>query len=272
MAEAEVNGVTLYYEVHGTGEPLALVHGSWADATIWEAVAPGLSESFAVLAYDRRGHSRSERPETPGSAAQDADDLAALLEELDLAPAHVVANSFGGNIALRLAAERPSLLRSLSCHEPPLMRLLEEDAEGQALKDEDDAMNRSVARRIADGDDEGAARQFLDAVLGAGAWDEQVPAEDKERFVRNAPTFLDEVQDPDGDDVDLEGLAESDVPLTVTDGPESPPMFLRIVDRLCELVPDARRETIEGADHLPQVTVPERYVESTTRAVRRAVA
>ena len=94
-------------------EPLVLVHGSWVDATRWRFVVPGLAESFRVLVYDRRGHSRSERPDAPGSVDEDG-DLAALLETLDLAPAHVVTSSYGGNIALRLATRRPQIFRSLS--------------------------------------------------------------------------------------------------------------------------------------------------------------
>lgn len=90
MAVARVNDVDLYYEVHGAGQPLALVHGSWVDASTWGRVVPGLAESFRLLVYDRRGHSRSERTETQGSMEEDGDDLAALLENLDLAPAHVV--------------------------------------------------------------------------------------------------------------------------------------------------------------------------------------
>ena len=82
-------------------------------------MVPGLAESFRVVVYDRRGHSRSQRPDTPGSVDEDGDDLAALLEALELAPAHVVTNSYGGNIALRLATRRPEVFRSLSCHEPP---------------------------------------------------------------------------------------------------------------------------------------------------------
>jgi pimeloyl-ACP methyl ester carboxylesterase len=96
VAEAEVNGVKLYYELHGSGEPLALVHGSWTDARAWRFVVPGLSEHFRVLIYDRRGHSRSARPAMQGSWDEDGDDLAALLEAADLLPAHVVANSGGG--------------------------------------------------------------------------------------------------------------------------------------------------------------------------------
>lgn len=133
MPEAEVNGVRLYYELHGDGEPLALVHGSWVVATSWGFVVPGLAQSFRVPVYDRRGHSRSERPSAPGNVDEDGDDLAALLEALDLAPAHVVTNSFGGNIALRLAAKRPDVFRSLSCHEPPLWGLLEGDPERQEI-------------------------------------------------------------------------------------------------------------------------------------------
>ena len=122
MPEAEANGVRLYYEADGGGESLVLVHGSWVDATRWRLVVPGLAQSFRVLVYDRRGHSRSERPDAAGSVDEDGDDLAALLETLDLAPAHVVTSSYGGNIALRLATRRPEIFRSLCCHEqsPPM--------------------------------------------------------------------------------------------------------------------------------------------------------
>src|SRR5688572_2335721 len=94
MTGRSANGVRLYYEAHGTGEPLVLVHGSWTDATSWRFVVPGLADAFRVLVYDRRGHSRSERPDVPGSVDEDGDDLAGLLDALGLAPAHVVASSF----------------------------------------------------------------------------------------------------------------------------------------------------------------------------------
>ena len=164
MPETEANGVRHYCEIHGGGEPLVLVHGSWVDATRWRLVVPGLAELFRVLAYDRRGHSRSERPDAPGSVDEDGDDLAALLETLDLAPAHVVTNSYGGNIALRLATRRPEIFRSLSCHEPPLWSLLEGDPEGQEILQHGARSLDAVGRRIAAGDHEGAARQFVEEV------------------------------------------------------------------------------------------------------------
>ena len=67
-----VNGVQLFLEQTGErGAPLVLVHGSWGDHHNWDAVVPALSKSFRVVTYDRRGHSRSERPSAPGSIEDD---------------------------------------------------------------------------------------------------------------------------------------------------------------------------------------------------------
>jgi len=273
VSEAEVNGVRIYYELHGEGDPLVLVHGSWTDATGWGLVAPGLAESFRVLVYDRRGHSRSERPDAPGSVDEDGDDLAALLEALELAPAHVVTNSYGGNIALRLAIRRPDVFRWLSCHEPPLWGLLEGDAESEAMLEQGARSLESVGRRIAEGDHEGAARQFVEEVaFGPGAWENELPPEVRAIMIQNAPTFLDELRDPAQLSVDEEALARLEVPVRLTEGSESPPVFPRVLERLAELIPAVARETIEGAAHVPHQQAPERYVEVTTRAVQRAAA
>src|SRR6266536_701439 len=128
-----INNVSPYYETTGGGEPLVMVHGSWGDHHNWAPVVPLLSQSFQVMTFDRRGHSQSQTGSGQGSFAEDADDLAALIEQLDLAPAHVVGNSGGAVIALRLAAERPDLCRSLVVHEPPLIGLLEGKPEFETM-------------------------------------------------------------------------------------------------------------------------------------------
>ena len=92
MPEIDVNGVRLYYELHGQGEPMALVHGSWGHAGNWTPVVPGLAESFRVLTYDRRGHTRSERPDVEVGLVQEElnDDLAdaVVAGEVDVAFLH----------------------------------------------------------------------------------------------------------------------------------------------------------------------------------------
>ena len=269
MPEMKVNGVNLYYELHGEGEPLVLVHGSWVDASSWALVLPALSESFSVLIYDRRGHSRSEQPEGQGSIDEDGDDLAALIEELDLAPAHVVTNSFGGSVALRLATRRGDLFRSLACHEPPLWGVLADDAASQGVLEESARNFEAVAEQIAAGDHEGAARYFIDnVVFGPGAWESVLPPEARAVLVQNAPTFLDEIRDPDVLQVDQAALGRLEMPVRLTNDPQSPPLFGRVIDRLRELIPHATHETMEGATHAPHVAAPERYVELTKRVLQ----
>jgi pimeloyl-ACP methyl ester carboxylesterase len=271
MPKTEVNGVRLFYEIAGRGEPLVLVHGSWVDATRWRAVVAGLAESFRVLVYDRRGHSRSERPDAPGSVDEDGDDLAALLKTLDLAPAHVVTSSYGGNIALRLATRRPEIFRSLCCHEPPLWSLLNGDPVAQRNLEQGARSLEAVGRRIAGGDHEGAARQFVEEVaFGPGAWERGLSPEMRAIFVRNAPTYLDELQDPRQLRIDQDALSQLELPVRLTRGSESPPTFAAVIDRLVELIPHVAQETIDGAGHAPQLSHPERYVELVTRAARAA--
>ena len=87
-------------------------------------------------------------------------------------------------------------------------------------------------------------------------------------FVHNAPTFLDELQDATQLRIDEDALSHLELPVRLTQGSESPPMFPAVIDRLIELIPNAGRETIDGAGHAPQLTHPERYVELVTRAAR----
>ena len=161
MTIANVNGVQLYYERNGSGEPLVLVHGSWVDRRVWDDAAPLLRRSFDVVVYDRRGHSLSTCPPGQGSVHDDVDDLVALIDLLGAGPAHVAGASFGGSIALRLAAERPDVLLSAAVHEPPLFDLLDrralEASELTALT-ELRAQLVSVAARLEAGDLEGGAR------------------------------------------------------------------------------------------------------------------
>ena len=80
-------------------------------------------------------------------------------------------------------------------------------------------------------------------------------------FIFNAPTYLDEVRDPDALQMDLKALARFDTPALLTSGTESAPFFGPAVDIVAESLPRAERLTIDGADHVPHISVPERYVE-----------
>lgn len=268
MSTSRVNGVRIYWEIAGeVGDPLVLVHGSWGDHQNWASVAPALSRSFRVLTYDRRGHSLSERPAGQGSVRDDVADLAALLEELQHAPAHVVGNSFGASIVLRLAAARPELFRSLIVHEPPLFGLLKDEPEAkQALTGAQERIS-AAASLLAGGDWTGGTRQFVETIaFGPGAWPE-LPEEVREKFVFNAPTWLDELHDPEALEMDLTGLREFAAPALLTTGDQSAPFFPLVVARVVGVMPQATLRTLAGAGHVPHLSHPKEYVRVVTEFV-----
>ena len=130
MRTAEINQVRLAYQTSGEGNPgnpVVLVHGSWADHDVWGQLVPLLAQRHEVITYDRRGHSASERPPGPRRIREDdVEDLAGLIAHVADGPVDLVGNSLGASIALRLTALHPELVHSLSAHEPPLVSLLDE--------------------------------------------------------------------------------------------------------------------------------------------------
>ena len=107
MPHVQANGVRLYYETRGEGEPLVLVPGFGTGAWIWYRQVPALAERFRVITFDPRGVSRSESAEGQLTIRTFADDIAALLEELKVESAHVLGASFGGFVAQEFALAYP---------------------------------------------------------------------------------------------------------------------------------------------------------------------
>lgn len=112
---AEVNGLRMYYEVHGAGgHPLVLIHGGGSTIeTSFGAVLPGLARTRQVIAVETQGHGRTADIDRPLTFAQDADDVAALLRELGIGSADVWGYSNGGNVALEMGIRHPALVRRL---------------------------------------------------------------------------------------------------------------------------------------------------------------
>jgi pimeloyl-ACP methyl ester carboxylesterase len=262
MPIEKINGVRIFLEEFGSGEPLVLVHGSWADHMEWPLLVPLLASRFRVTVYDRRGHSLSERLATQGSIHEDVADLAAIIERAG-APAHVLGNSMGGSISLRLAAERPELFQTLIVHEPPLFDLLRDDPETQPLIEAFDEGAREVMDALEAGNFEEGAKQFVDDVaLGTGSWDNFVPDVAKTTLINNAPTFLDEMRDPGLLRIDTGALSRFSKPVLVSGGSASPPIFVPVLEKLAAVLPNATRKTFEGAGHLPHVSHPQEYAEA----------
>src|SRR3990170_4583517 len=108
------NGQTLYYEIHGEGQPLVLVMGIGYDATLWTlAQVPALSETFQVVIFDNRDAGRSSNATDLYTIADMADDIAALMDALDIKRAHLLGLSMGGMIAQEFALRHAGRLQRL---------------------------------------------------------------------------------------------------------------------------------------------------------------
>lgn len=113
MPKVKVNGIDLYYEIHGKGEPLVLITGYACDSSQWAQVLPLFAKHFTVLIFDNRGAGRSDSPDIPYDVEMMADDLVGILDEVKFGTCHVLGHSLGGSIAQQLAYSYPERVKKL---------------------------------------------------------------------------------------------------------------------------------------------------------------
>lgn len=244
----------------GSGDPTVLVHGSLMDHHNWDAVVGPLAEALQILVYDRRGYGSSSGPPRTHAVREDASDLAGLLTATELYPAHLVTHSYAGAVAVRLASERPELVRSIVMHEPPMFGLLEDDP---ASAPEAHRLAAAISRLrevIGNGELERAAREIVEQfAVQPGAWDRLRP-EVRRSAERHVGLWAEEFADPEAVHPDRDALRNLVIPILVTSGDESPPVLNRIARALVTQLRNGTYRQIPGVGHVPQVTSPHQYV------------
>lgn len=239
MSEVTANGVRLYVEERGAGDPILLIHGTASWAGVWQpSTVQALSELGRLIEYDRRGCGRSERPEPyETNVAQHAEDAAALLEALDAIPAVVIGRSYGGETAIELALRYPDRVRALVLLEAAALGL---DEEAAAFNDE---LGRAVGSAM-ERDPSSVAEVFLRRVLGDRAW-ESFKHEVRRVFVDNGPAIAAEFRGGVLEATE-EDLATIGVPALLVAGEASPPAFRRVTEKMAASIPDARTVIVAG--------------------------
>jgi pimeloyl-ACP methyl ester carboxylesterase len=221
------NGTELYYEARGDGPPLLLIAGGLADAGQFTALGEALAEQHRVIAYDRRGNSRSPAPPgwTTTTVEEQADDAAALLEALNIPAASVYGHSIGAPIALDLVLRRPEIVDAAILHDPALMSVLADPSGVLAVVGPliEEAM---TARGSA-----AAADAFYRFAVGS-ALDALEPATYERMKDDGAVLFGVEFQTISSWMVDEEALGRTRVPALILAGAESPPFFREASDWL----------------------------------------
>jgi pimeloyl-ACP methyl ester carboxylesterase len=111
---ALVNGIRMYYEIHGKGEPLVLIHGGGSTIeSNWSVMLPLLSRHFKVIAVEMQAHGHTSDRDAPETFQQDADDVVALLKAINIPKASIMGFSNGGSTAMQVGIRHPEVVNKL---------------------------------------------------------------------------------------------------------------------------------------------------------------
>jgi esterase len=232
-----VNGVSLYYEEYGTGETIVGIHGGGSSAAMWAASAPELAKHGRTILFDRRGSSRSERPEPYATNVHEqADDAAALIDELG-GPAVVIGRSYGGAIAVDLALRYPHHVRALALLEGDLPSL-----SPTATRETAEITERLLA--AAESDIDSVAPTLINEVLGEGGWD-ALPVEVREILTANGPALVAELRGG-YPDVTPDQLASIEKPTLFVGARDSAFDYAETAQAVAAAIPSATIEWVDG--------------------------
>jgi pimeloyl-ACP methyl ester carboxylesterase len=226
----DANGVRTYYEEHGAGDLLLLLHGGLSNADDMGMQTPALAERYRVILPERRAHGRTADVDGPITYDLMADDTIALMEALGTGPAHLVGWSDGGNVALLVAIKRPDLVRKVVA--------MGSNFSGDGYEESFRTLAQPDSPLVTTMRDE---------------WVKRAP-DGAEHF----PVVFERMMDCWFEDYDIPGdqLARIAVPTLIMVGDDDIIRFEHTLD-LYEMVPDAHLAVIPGASHLAPIEKPE---------------
>lgn len=263
MSTIRIDSTSLEYTEYGDGESLILVHGSASDYRTWTNQFNDFSEHFHTIMYSRRYHWPNKK--IPADAdypmPQQANDLAKLIQTLDASPVHLVGHSYGAFLCLLVAIKHPELVRSMVLAEPPVLTLFVSNTPKpiELLKllfsrprTASAIINLGIkglnpAKKAArNGEMEKAMRVFGRTVLGPKFY-KNLSESRREQIRANA--IKAELLGSGFAPLKPNDLRQIACPTLLVNGVQSPKVFHRFVDRLCELLPHTRRVQIPRASH-----------------------
>lgn len=248
MEFVEADGLKIAYERVGEGPPLVLVHGAAGDGRIWQPQLAGLADEFTVIAWDEPGAGRSSDLPEGFALAGFADGLGALIETLDLGPAHVAGLSWGGTVVLELYRRHPGIVATL------IMIDTYAGWKGSLPVDEVRARVAGARQMLA------GPRENFDPTL-PGLFADDPPA----KFVPLLATIATDVR-PATLECELAIMAETDlsdllphiiVPTLLIWGDMDVRSPLRIARQFQEAIPQTELVVIEGTGHMSNLERPE---------------
>lgn len=273
MPTLEVEGVSLYYERAGSGDPVVLSHGVPMDHRAWSAQVEALSKAYSTITYSRRYAYPNRRAGDLADSTVEANaaDLRGLIEKLGVAPVHLVGHSYGGFVAAHLAAERPDLVRTLVLVEPAIPTLLVEDPDstGQmfslllghpgvalsARRFQAGSLGPSLAA-LDRGQAKKAVQLFVDGIQNRVGAFAELPAPTQQVMLDNAMTIAElRTRMPQF----KEAAARVGRRTLVINGANTAVWLLRVGELAMKAIPEADAASIGRSRHFPQVENPQEF-------------
>ena len=235
----------LFYQIHGDGEPLILIHAGVADSRMWRGQINPFAQKYRVITYDLRGFGRSISSTESFSNSQ---DIIALLEHLGVDAAHIVGISYGGLIALEFALEYPERVKRLILGAPsvtgvdpsPTIRKFWEEEEAQLAAGDLDAAVELNLRLWVDGPHRQPGE--VDADMRSLVGEMQRNAFEIEGDDDGEPIFNDQSA--------IERISRLAMPTLVLVGELDLPEKLELSNRLVSIIPDAQLAVLPDVAHM----------------------
>ncbi len=241
----------------GHGPTVVCLHSNASHSGQWRPLTERLADRFHVVAVDGYGAGKSPEWTGPGGPTL-ADEVELLQTVLARAstPAFLVGHSYGAAVALKAALMHPGRFAALAVYEPTLFRLVDQRSPPPNDADGIRAAVAAAVARLAQDDEDGAARCFIDFWMGAGSWD-RMPAERKPAMahaVRHVQHWADALMGEPATLADLRGL---DMPVLCMAGDRSPRSSLGVMELLLAALPQAQELRFPSLGHMAPVTHPE---------------
>jgi pimeloyl-ACP methyl ester carboxylesterase len=263
IAIVDIGGLPVAYREAGDGPPVVLLHGAWSDGREWRLQLEGLADEFRLIAWDAPGCGASGDPPADFTLDDYADTAAALVAALGLEPAHVVGLSFGGGLAIALAARHPTAVQSL------VLASAYAGWKGSLPADE---VAARVARVVEEADEppEEWAASYLPGFF-AGPVDPVLVDEVLAIMCDSRPAGIKAMVRAFGDADLRDALPRLTVPTLLLYGDQDTRAPLSVARALHDAIPDAELRVLPGVGHVSSVEAPDRFndeVRCFLRSVR----
>ena len=261
MPTITINGAELFYREQGSGSPILLIHGTAANADIWGETFDALAAHHRVIAYDRRGFSRSVYPPVKDLHLH-GEDAAALLTQVHATPATVVGSSSGGIIALDLTVNHPELVSSLVLCEPPLHA--RKHPQLSFLKDFLKVQVYRWLKRERQANE--VFLRFALAYNSGGTVFDRHPENWQQAMLDNFAATLSEIDAGTGEYLSEAEIASINCPVACLVGALSLPFYRDATRRIMQLLPQAKLQRVDGAGHFVPFDQPAEFVKAVEEA------